>query len=207
MSLDYDLRIVTDWEPMQTLELLLKKLQLEWGKDSRLLGPGIVVGVLQEDERDKSFMQSLFGFTPTVDVWFWLDSTAEDDRGKQTLLQAVMLLLSEMPGDAVLLINYETIVLQRIRGTLIFNQELGSWSDEELASVKLPYYQQPLRSPIISGELPKVELDNGIYIHLHSLAVSQGKDVRELVTDAIAAYLQSRAKKTEEDLALSNRLS
>ena len=203
MSLDYDLRIVTDWQPMRILDFLSKKLQLGWEEGVRLFGPGIVVGVVKENERRQAFIQSLFGFAPTLDVWFWLDSTAEDDRGKQTLLQAVMLLLSEMPGDAVLLINYETIVLQRIRGTLIFNQELGSWSDEELASVKLPYYQQPLRSPIISEELPKVELDNDIYIHLHSLTVSQGKDVRELVTDAIAAYLQSRAKKTENDLALS----
>ncbi|MGK7905374.1 MAG: SitI3 family protein [Hormoscilla sp.] len=200
MSLDYDLRIVTDWEPILILEFLSKKLQLGWEEGVRLFGPGIVLGVSRENERRQAFIQSMFGFAPTVDVWFWLDKNEDYYLGKQTLLQAVMLLLSEMPGDAVLLINYETIVLQRIGGTLIFNQELGTWSNEELASVKLPYYQQPLRSPIISEELPKVELDNGIYIHLHSLAVSQGKDVRELVRDAIGAYLQSQAKKPEGDL-------
>lgn len=193
MSLNYELRINTEWEAQQISDFLSKELSLEWGEESRLLSPGVVIGVFPEKETRRSIMQLEYGFKPTIDVWFWLNSNRDYEKGKHTLLTASMLLLSKLPGDAVLLFNYERTVLQRIEGTLIFNSQPATWQEAELAAgVKLPYYIEPLRSPLISDDLPALEVSNAIYARLQAVAVSRGKSVAELNGEAIEAFLQSR---------------
>ncbi len=192
MSLNYELRIDTEWEAQQVSDFLSKELSLEWGEESRLLSPGVVIGVFSEKETRRSIMQLEYGFKPTIDVWFWLNSNRDYEKGKHTLLRASMLLLSKLPGDAVLLFNYERTVLQRIEGTLIFNSQPATWQEAELAAeVKLPYYIEPLRSPLISDDLPALEVSNGIYARLQAVAVTRGQSVAELSREAIEAFLQS----------------
>ncbi len=192
MSLNYELRIDTEWEAQQISDFLSKELSLEWGEESSLLSPGVLIGVFPEKETRRSIMQLEYGFKPTIDVWFWLNSNRDYEKGKHTLLTASMLLLSKLPGDAVLLFNYERTVLQRIEGTLIFNSQPATWQEAELAAeVKLPYYIEPLRSPLISDDLPMLEISNGIYARLQAVAASRGKSVAELNQEAIEAFLQS----------------
>ena len=192
MSLNYELRIDTEWEAQQISDLLSKELFLERGEESRLLSPGAVMGVFPENEMRRSIMQLEYGFKPTIDVWFWLDSNLDYEKGKHTLLTASMLLLSKFSGDAVLLFNYERTVFQRIQHTLIFNSQSATWQEAELAAeVKLPYYIEPLRSPLISDDLPALEISNGTYARLQAVAVSRGKSVVELNQEAIEAFLQS----------------
>jgi hypothetical protein len=192
VSLNYELRIDTEWEPQQISDLLSKELSLERGEESRLLSPGAAIGVFPETEMRRSIMQLEYGFKPTIDVWFWLDSNRDYEKGKHTLLAASMLLLSKLSGDAVLLFNYERTVFQRIQNTLIFNSQSPTWQKAELAAeVKLPYYIEPLRSPLCSDDLPVLEISNGIYARLQAVAVSRGKSVAELNQEAIEAFLQS----------------
>ena len=192
MSLNYELRINTEWEPQQISDLLSKELSLERGEESRLLSPGAVIGVFPEKEMRRSIMQLEYGFKPTIDVWFWLNSNRDYEKGKHTLLTASTLLLSQLPGDAVLLFNYERTIFQRIQHTLIFNSHPPTWQEAELAAeVKLPYYIEPLRSPLSSDDLPVLEISNGIYARLQAVAVSRGKSVAQLNQEAIEAFLQS----------------
>jgi hypothetical protein len=192
VSLNYELRIDTEWEAQQVSDFLSKELSLEWGEESRLLSPGVLIGVFPSKETRRSIMQLEYGFKPTIDVWFWLNSNRDYEKGKHTLLRASMLLLSKLPGDAVLLFNYERTVLQRIEGTLIFNSQPATWQEAELAAeVKLPYYIEPLRSPLISDDLPALEVSNGIYARLQAVAVTRGQSVAELSREAIEAFLQS----------------
>jgi hypothetical protein len=191
MSLDYELRIITDWQPQQVSELLAKELDLQWGEENRLFNSGTIAAVFSERERTQSMMLEHYGFKPTIDVWFRLKQHEDGDLDKQTLLTASMLLLSKLPGDAVLLFNYERTVLQRIEGTLIFNSQPTTWQEAELAAeVKLPYYIEPLRSPLISDDLPVLEVSNAMYARLQAVAVTRGKSVTELNREAIEAFLQ-----------------
>ncbi|GAB4299912.1 MAG: hypothetical protein Fur0025_39180 [Oscillatoriaceae cyanobacterium] len=151
MSLDYDLRIATDLATEQTLEILANELKLEWEEGCRLVGSGIVVGAMPEREQGQVIIQQAFGFKPTVNLWFWLDSNQDYPQGKHSLLIAVISLLRHLPGDAVLLFNSEIVRLQRINGRLIFNQDFSLWSESELAEVELPFDCQPLPSPLLSA--------------------------------------------------------
>ena len=111
------------------------------------------MGAMQESDRGQAFMQSEFGFAPTVDVWFRINSRQDEEMGKQTLLRAVALLLDRFPGDAVLLFNGEHVVLQRLGGSLSFNNNfsklLSYWPKSELAVESLSYEWRSLTSPLL----------------------------------------------------------
>lgn len=190
MSLDYELRIMTDWQTQQVSELLAKELGLQWGEENRLFNSGVIAAVFPEKQRTQSLMLEYYGFQPTIDVWFRLKKRENHDLDKQTLLRASMLLLGRLPGDAVFLFNYERTVFQRLQGILIFNSQLATWQEAELAAeVKLPYYLEPLRSPLISDELPALEIPNSVYARLQAVAASRGQSVAELNREAIATFL------------------
>ena len=190
MSVDYELRLVTDWQPRQILEILSKELGLQWQENSRLLGRGIVLGATTEPEQRQSLMMEAFGFQPTVDIWFRVETNEEISPGKTILLKASLLLLGQIPGDGVLLVGEEKIVFQRIDGTLIFNKKLQVWADYELSELNVPYFGQLLRSPLISNHPPRVKMRNNIYTRLKSLATRQGKSMTELANEAIEVYLK-----------------
>jgi len=190
MSLDYELRIVTNWQPQQVSELLATELDLQWGEENRLFNSGVIAAVFPEKERTQSLMLELYGFQATIDVWFRLKKREDEDLDKETLLRASMLLLGKLPGDAVLLFNYERTVLQRLQGILVFNSQPATWQEAELAAgVTSPYYIEPLRSPLISDELPALAIPNSVYARLQVVAASRGKSVAELNREAIEAFL------------------
>lgn len=196
MSLEYELRIVTDWQPLDILKLLSRELELEW-EETRLFGPGIVLGATPETEHRQSMMMETFGFQPTMDVWFWLDSQENYQRGKQILLEASMLVLSHLPGDAVLLFNSESTVLQRISGFLIFNQKIPLTSKDEIEKFNQPFYIQPLRSLLLYDRNPKFEVYSPIYSQLKAVATERGQSMTELANEAIAFYL-SQIKQNDD---------
>lgn len=190
MSVDYELRLVTDWQPRQILEILSKELGLQWQENSRLVGRGIVLGARTEPDQRQSLMMEAFGFQPTVDIWFRVETYEEISPGKTILLKASLLILGQIPGDGVLLVGQEKIVFQRIDGTLIFNKKLHVWADYELSELNVPYFGQLLRSPLISNHPPRVKMRNNIYTRLKSLATRQGKSMTELANEAIEVYLK-----------------
>ncbi len=192
MSLEYDLRIATNLQPKQTLELLAKQLNFEWEKTQTLYSPGIVISAIAENEKRQTLMQSLFGFTPTVNIWFWLDSNQDYEQGKHSLLLATTTLLNSLPGDAVLLFNGESIVLEKIAGALIFNKDLATWSGTQLAELKQPFYIESLRSPLLSHQLPSLKISNATHTRLKSIAIRQGKPLTELANQAIEDYINTQ---------------
>lgn len=189
MSVDYELRLVTDWEPRQILEVLSKELGLQWQENSRLLGHGIVLGAMKETGERQSLMVEAFGFKPTVDVWFRVEAEEESSPGKTILLKASISILSKISGDGVLLVGDHKIVFQRINSTLIFNKKLPVWSEYEMSQLNVPYFGQLLRSPLISNHPPRVKMRNNVYTRLKSLATRQGKSMTELANEALEVYL------------------
>lgn len=196
MSLEYELLIGTNSQPLDILNLLSRELELEW-EETRLFGPGIVLGATPETHDPQSIMMENFGFQPTLDLWFWLDSQENYQRGKQILLEATMLVLKHLSGDAVLLFNSEYTVLQRISGVLIFNQKILLSSKDELEKFNQPFYIKPLRSLLLYDSNPKFEVYNSIYSQLKAVATERGQSPTRLANEAIAFYLQQI--KNQED--------
>ena len=90
-----------------------------------------------------------FGFTPTLLVGFRFHTNTDFAAFSEIMFQATMLLL-EHAKDAVLLFNYEIIVLQRLSGKLVFNADYQMWDDDWLKGrLPLAFERRPLPSPLL----------------------------------------------------------
>ena len=161
MALDYTLSIATELDPLQALNIAFTGSNLEWASssDARLFGDGLLMGAYLEDDDDgRSMIEEAFGFIPTLSVWFRF--TYPEDYGKSinTIFQVTMKLLSqEVSGDAILLSNGEDIILQRLKGQLLLNDESKlvingksqPWIRLFLSEITLPYQLRSLPSPLL----------------------------------------------------------
>lgn len=150
MAVEFSLVISTDIEPIQALHIVFKKVGLEW-RDSNtyLVGPGVLVSSIRKGALGQSVIEEAFGFRPNISVFFRISPKEDYEKGRHTLLQATIELLRQVPGDAVLLFNGENIVLQRIGGQLVLNEEWGNWTPSQLADVTLPHELRNLPSPLL----------------------------------------------------------
>ncbi|HYO57733.1 SitI3 family protein, partial [Archangium sp.] len=90
-----------------------------------------------------------FRFIPTLLVGFRFKNNTDHEISSQIMFQTTMLLL-EQAQDAVLLFNYEIIVLQRIGGRLTVNSDYHMWDEDWLKSrLTLPFECRPLPSPLL----------------------------------------------------------
>ena len=122
MAISYELDLVTELEPEQALKLISSKKKLS-RLDDRLSGDGIQIYASYLDETDEQLLaEEMPQFHPTLAINFRLNPS-QDDTAMKALCDATLALLTQDPGDAVLLFNYETVVLQRIKGHLTFNSE------------------------------------------------------------------------------------
>ncbi|MFE1748096.1 SitI3 family protein [Coleofasciculus sp. H7-2] len=152
MSLDYDLSIATDLKPIQALHIVSKGFDLEWDSASSnpcLFGSGILVGAHPQLDIRQSVIEEAFGFRPTIDVWFQINSNVNYEGGKHTLLWVTIELLRQISGDAVLLFNGESIIFQRLAGQLLLNEDWHDWATSHLSEVTLPFEVQNLPSPLL----------------------------------------------------------
>ena len=121
MAISYGLEIATLLKPQQALELMAAHQDLSW-QDHSLRGEGIQIHASYLDDSDQLLTEEDFGFRPTLEVNFRLNPS-QYDTAMKALCDANLALLTQETGDAVLLFNYETVVLQRINGHLTFNSE------------------------------------------------------------------------------------
>lgn len=169
MALSYRLSIATELKPFQALNIVKERLNLEWSSsscNSYLFGADISLGAYLEDDCDEedsdcATIKEAFGFTPTIAVWFKFINTGNYDKAVCTMFQVTMTLLSQkVSGDAVLLFNGEQIVLQRLKGQLLLNDESKSvidgksqpWITVFLSEITLPYQLRDLPSPLLHSQ-------------------------------------------------------
>ncbi len=151
MALEYDLQLSTGLGHTQALEMLVRQIDgLEQDEDSSFLfGSTITVHASESDGMSRKVIERGFHFEPTLSVLFRFVSNTDYDSFKQLMLRATMLLL-ERAQDAVLLFNYETIVLQRLGGRLTFNADHHIWDDDWLRNrLTVPFERRPLPSPLL----------------------------------------------------------
>jgi hypothetical protein len=152
MALEYDLDLQTHLKPTQALEELTSKIPgLAWGDDgSFLFDESVQITAAASLALTQSIIRDGFHFTPTLGVGFRHVNNSDWDKFKETTFQAIVLLL-EHSQDAVFLFNGETIVLQRLGGTLTFNSGYRMWDDDNWLKSRLtiPFERRPLPSPLL----------------------------------------------------------
>jgi hypothetical protein len=137
---------------MQVLELLAAQvdgLEQDEGRPA-LFGPTIMISVAEPDAMSRIGIKRGFHFEPTLSIGFRFVNNTDYDAFRQIMLRATMLLLAHAQ-DAVLLFNYEIIVLQRLGGKLVFNSEYHIWDDDDWlkSRLSLPFERRSLPSPLL----------------------------------------------------------
>jgi len=154
VATEYEFDMATDLKTSQALELFSRHiggLTLTWnGKISDyLLGSTIEIDISEPLKVWQETITKGFGFTPTLSVGFRFKTNTDFDAFSEIMNRATTLLL-EHARDAVLLFNYEIIVLQRIGGKLVFNADYQMWDDDWLEGrLTLPFERRPLPSPLL----------------------------------------------------------
>jgi len=152
MALVYELELSASMQCMQVLELLAAQvdgLEQDEGRPA-LFGPTITISVAETDAMSRKVIKRGFHFEPTLSIGFRFVSNTDYDAFKQIMLQAAVRLLAHAQ-DAVLLFNYEIIVLQRLGGNLVLNSEYHIWDDDDWLKSRLasPFERRPLPSPLL----------------------------------------------------------
>jgi hypothetical protein len=151
MGLDYTLKLATDMRPEQVLHLMAEELGLKWWDSQHLGGPAVWIGAGEISGLGRSLIEEGFHFTPSLSVLFRLSSNSPDYvEGNRIMLRAALLLL-QPEREGVLLFNGEIIVMQRLKGELVLNEDFGGWTEglrlEE--EIGLPHEKRSLPSPLL----------------------------------------------------------
>lgn len=151
MGLDNSLELSTDLKPAQALHLMAELFGLTWGDERHLLGPALWISAVEPDQDFKLMIDEAFHFRPNLSVGFRLDPNRDDyELGHRIMLRATLLLL-EHGKDGVLLFNGEHIILQRLAGRLVLNEDHRNWTNglQLESEIRLPHEKQPLPSPLL----------------------------------------------------------
>jgi hypothetical protein len=149
VAIEYDLEFASEFEPTVVLDIVAEKLSFKWWKHSHLIGIGLIMGAYKSSkisELSQSCFEEAYGFRSNLSVWFRLDKFDRYHEGYRNMMRATTLLLSYIPGNAVLVFNGEITVLQRINGELALNSKFNPSPPDE---VTLPYEMRALASPLL----------------------------------------------------------
>ncbi len=130
MALDYYLTVqnpANEITPEQVRRSLAAAFSLQTHEISGILmAPGLSVNVFKEDDE---YEASLFGTPyPDVCVAFRVDKFEQYEKGANTMLKMVVWLMAFFNGDMVLSADTEPVILQRISGKLVLNEDAEFWT-------------------------------------------------------------------------------
>ncbi|MFY2562279.1 SitI3 family protein [Corallococcus terminator] len=148
MSLDYNFRIATTLEPERVLSVVLEALGLRRGTGAsgeEIAGPGFLLAAGNVAPSSREMVAEALGFSPSVDLQFWLDE-GQRHAAMTAMLQGVLAVLREVRGDATLLFGGDTVLLLRREGQLVLDSGTGAWTPERLAFAVVPYEMRELPS-------------------------------------------------------------
>jgi hypothetical protein len=150
MALSYYLELEVGLKPQQALQIVANACPFQW-QDNNLVGLGIQIRAFEEkDEENQALTEQFFGFVHSLVVSFRISSNQDIEQAERLMIRATLALLQKTTGDAVLLFNYENIVLQRIKNQLVFNQDFWDpWKADEIKNALIPYSLKVLSSPLL----------------------------------------------------------
>jgi hypothetical protein len=149
MSLDYRFSIASSLEAQEILKLALAELHLKpegrrtpEGEPMETQGPGFLVSAGPTSALEKTILREGLGIEPTAALPFAIDKFSDRARAVTAVLQAGLAILRQLPGDAGLVFNGETVLLLRQDGKLFLDAHTGLWTPERLKRVDMPYTQK-----------------------------------------------------------------
>lgn len=151
MALEYQLILSTESSIASLLETISQRSGLAWSADHTFLaGIGVQVSGIASSRSRQSTIEEGFGFRPEAQLFFRMASDPEERRvGYRTMLEVIVGVLQQEAGQAVLLFNGETILLQRLTEELTLNRDWQPWQNNSLDLMTLPYKMQSLPSPLL----------------------------------------------------------
>ncbi len=133
------------------LEDIHQRLDFSWSQDHTFLSSvGVQVSATACGQSYGEMLKDGFGLCFDVGVRFRLAKDPDERQvGLRMMLRVVLEMLGQEPGQAVLLFNDETILLQRIGEGLILNSDWQGWQKSALEVITMPYRMQSLPSPLL----------------------------------------------------------
>lgn len=130
MSYDYNLELDTDKPPSEILAILSKGDRLQKARGQQALeGAGLrVIAWRMDDRYDIELTQSVYGFTPTINVTFSQSKEGHDGHSLDDMFVSVIALLDAVDGDAALESESPDVVLHRRNGQIVVN---SNWEGHE----------------------------------------------------------------------------
>ena len=131
MAYDYNLELDTDRSPSEILSILLRgdRFRKARGQDA-LEGTGLRVTAWRvTDKYDVELTESVYGFTPKINVTFSQAKEGPDGASLEDMLASVVRLLDVVDGDAALESESPEVVLHRGKGKIAVN---ANWEGHEL---------------------------------------------------------------------------
>lgn len=139
MSITYELEIDTDRDPEDLIARLARQPGFrscnvdETGEagGSIALGPGLRIVAIVPEQEDALLTQDLLGFTPTVSIIFIeTGRDVADDIRYPAMITAVVAVMAEIAGDAVLSFDDSIVLFLRRSGRVTINTDWdeGQWA-------------------------------------------------------------------------------
>jgi hypothetical protein len=152
MSIANSLEIQTRLSVEEIEALLRTQLPLVFNEaQGELLGETLTISVSPSSRLNQAIIKDSFGFCPTITVGFqYLPYRELLEPPGVLMLKTTMLLLVHDAGDAVLLWNGDTAILQRTHGQLALNRDFSFWHEDSssyFSLIPLPYTIEHLPAP------------------------------------------------------------
>lgn len=124
MAVDFHLNYKTDSSLSQVTSLILNLDGFEIDdKETNFKAKGLVGGVFAASDFDQRIVQENFDFVPTISIWFRPSGYDDYEVGMQNGLRAFIEVLKQNGGDAVCIMNGESVKFVRVNGKLSLNSE------------------------------------------------------------------------------------
>lgn len=153
MALSYVLEASFEATAPELLDLLAEALRGTIVENWYVRCDGMDVTPEAVEPGDRESTAASLGFTPRTLVIFTMDNLASPTvraSSHLAMVEATLELLNRFAGDAVLLLNDEYIVLQRLRGPVTLNVAWEALSAiPSLARLAAPFEQRVLPQPYL----------------------------------------------------------
>lgn len=132
MPVDYDLEINSRMTANEVAKVITQACNFQSSGKTGFFTNGLVGSVKEMSKSGQEVIQEYFGFTPTLRVNFSADQSAQPEIYEKAMrdgLKAFMTVLQYDDGDAISLMEGESIIFTRISGKLILGSSHFSKED------------------------------------------------------------------------------
>jgi hypothetical protein len=145
MSLNYNFELDAEVEPIELLEILVKKSGFIPIGDGEITKNG-VTATIRKHTRKRDVIYEDYGVDPKIYVWFWLNPDFKDVVLRNTTLaRSISTLLLSVDGDAVVMFEDEVLMIRKNNRVVVIGSR--GWLTPELDAAGIHYEQRDIIAP------------------------------------------------------------